>query len=607
MKFIKSLKFQFVGLFILFIIISVGASALIGVRELSIAVTESFSLTGVYTAEKAAALIDGNAFEALAKSLDKDDPFYEKTRVQLLQLKEVSGCDYLYTMAPAGGSLWRYIIDGSAPPDDAENFSALGDEENTAEYDRAFRRAFVSGKTEIGHLAYQEGWGWLISVYTPIVNSAGMTVGLVGCDFDGNNLHKAIIMEEVEQSVLGIVSVVIGLMLLFFFFRKTFVPLGKINAILKEISLGEGDLTKRIDYSRDDEVGTLAKYFNTTLDKIKDLVVNIKKETANSLDAGHDLASDMQETVGAIGQINTVIQSTKHQITSQSGSVAETIGNLERLTHNIEALNKNVESQTQSVAQSSSAIEEMLANVRSVTNTLIRNDESVQELIVVSDEGRTSLQKVSQDIQEIARESEGLFAINEVMENIASQTNLLSMNAAIEAAHAGESGKGFAVVAGEIRKLASNSTEQSKTISEVLKRMKAAIDTITASANVVMDKFHAIEERVNTVSQQEKSIRNAMEEQGQGSRQILEAVAQMNDITQKVKQDTEEMNGNNREIIMESKNLEEMTHEISGGMNQMSGEAEEINSAINRINEVTKANKDYVSNLSAAVSKFKVE
>jgi methyl-accepting chemotaxis protein len=607
MKIARSLRFQFVGLFLLFIIASVGTSAIIGVRKLSQAVTESFSITGAYTVEKAASLIDGNAFEALAKSLDAQDPFYEETRVQLFQLKEFTACEYLYTMAPAQGSTWRFIIDGSAPPDDPENFSALGDEEDTGEYDPAFQKAYVSGKTELGHLAFQEGWGWVISAYTPIINSSGKTVGLVGCDFDGTYLQKAILTEEVEQSVIGAVSIIIGLILLIFFLRKIFVPLGKINSILKEVSLGEGDLTMRIDQNNDNEIGTLAKYFNITLEKIKNLVVSIKKEAGHSLDAGHDLASDMQETTGAIGQITDVIQSTRHKIASQSGSVAETIGNMEQVTSNIDTLKKNVESQTQSVAQSSSAIEEMLANVRSVTNTLIRNDENVKELIAVSDEGRASLQKVSQDIQEIARESEGLFAINEVMENIASQTNLLSMNAAIEAAHAGESGKGFAVVAGEIRKLASNSTVQSKTISEVLKRMKAAIDTITASANTVMEKFQAIEERVLTVSQQESSIRNAMEEQGQGSQQILEAVAKMNEITQKVKQDTEEMHENSREVILESKNLGEMTHEISGGMNEISSEADEINAAINRINEVSKANRDYVSNLFAEVSKFKVE
>ncbi|HCC37599.1 MAG TPA: methyl-accepting chemotaxis protein, partial [Treponema sp.] len=143
----------------------------------------------------------------------------------------------------------------------------------------------------------------------------------------------------------------------------------------------------------------------------------------------------------------------------------------------------------------------------------------------------TDLQKVAEDIREIAKESEGLLEINSVMENIASQTNLLSMNAAIEAAHAGEAGKGFAVVADEIRKLAENSGEQSKTISAVLKKIKTSIDLITKSTSVVLDRFGTIEKEVEIVSNQETQIRNAMEEQGAGSRQILEAIGSLNSAT----------------------------------------------------------------------------
>jgi methyl-accepting chemotaxis protein len=249
----------------------------------------------------------------------------------------------------------------------------------------------------------------------------------------------------------------------------------------------------------------------------------------------------------------------------------------------------------------------MLANIQSVTQTLVKNAANVEELIEASEIGRSGLQEVAADIQEIARESEGLLEINAVMENIASQTNLLSMNAAIEAAHAGEAGKGFAVVADEIRKLAENSGEQSKTISTVLKKIKDAIDKITHSTESVLNKFEAIDSEVRTVSDQEMNIRNAMEEQGEGSKQILEAVEKLNDLTQKVKDGSAEMLEGSKQVIQESKNLEMATQAISEGMNEMAAGADQINVAVNRVNVISGENKNSIDVLVHEVAKFKVE
>jgi methyl-accepting chemotaxis protein len=249
----------------------------------------------------------------------------------------------------------------------------------------------------------------------------------------------------------------------------------------------------------------------------------------------------------------------------------------------------------------------MLANIRSVTQTLVGNVDNVKRLMEASEMGHAGLGDVVADIQEIARESEGLLEINAVMENIASQTNLLSMNAAIEAAHAGESGKGFAVVADEIRKLAESSGEQSKTIGTVLKKIKESIDKITVSTNNVLDKFEAINKGVKTVSDQETNIRCAMEEQGSGSKQILEAIGQLNDITRQVKGKSEEMFQGSREVIAESKNLELVTQEIANGINEMAIGAAQINVAVARVNELSGQTQSNIDILVQEVSRFKVE
>jgi len=607
MKLFQSLKFRLISFFVIFITILTAILVILGVRELSVTVIDTYSEQGILLVEKSASLIDGDSFEALVKSLNGNDPFYEETRLMMRQIKELSGCLYLYTIAPKSGNTWQYIVDGSASPDDKQHFSALGDEEDVSGHDAAFRRAWTSGKTEVSGLVDQGDWGWLISIYTPIKNSKGETVGLVSCDYDGADLHHAILEIETQQIVTGVITIIIGIILLTFIMRMIFKPAKEINNILMEISQGDGDLTKRIDKIKDNEIGELAKSFNSTLDMITNMIKNIKMETAALIDTGNELSTSMSETASAVNEITANIQSIQNRIISQSASVSETHATMEQVVVNINKLNTHVENQSLNVSSASSAIEQMVANTSSVTDTLIKNSVNVKNLEEASELGRAGLQEVAADIKEIAYQSEGLFNINSVMENISSQTNLLSMNAAIEAAHAGESGKGFAVVAGEIRKLAENSGQQSKTISDVLKKIKGAIDKMTNSTQNVLNKFEAIDSSVTTVSDQEEHIRNSMEEQQSGSKQVLEGIGNLNEITRQVKSGSLEMLEGSEEVIKESTNLEKVTQEITSGMNEMAAGANQINTAINQVNEISVKNRDNISLLVKEVARFKVE
>ena len=406
--------------------------------------------------------------------------------------------------------------------------------------------------------------------------------------------------------LVGAIFLLIGIVAAIFIGRSISNPIIRVSNSLKDIAQGEGDLTRSVNINTNDEVGDLAKYFNETIDKIRGLIVNVRQEADALAIVGNDLSSDMIETAAAMNEISANIQSIKTRMLNQSASVSQTNATMENITGNINKLNGHVEQQSSTVSEGSAAIEEMVANIESVIQTLRKNSENVNDLRGASDLGRTSLAAVTDDIQTIARESEGLMEINSVMENIASQTNLLSMNAAIEAAHAGDAGKGFAVVADEIRKLAENSSEQSKIIGSVLKKMKSSIEKISLSTNDVSTKFETIDKSVKTVAEQEDNIRASMEEQGQGSKQILQAVSRISDITDLVKSGSHEMLEGAKEVIKEADNLQRLTSEISSGMNEMATGTEQVDKAVANVNGLTQNNKDEIDALIKEVSKFKV-
>ena len=208
--------------------------------------------------------------------------------------------------------------------------------------------------------------------------------------------------------------------------------------------------------------------------------------------------------------------------------------------------------------------------------------------------------------QKIAEESGSLIEASSVIQHIASQTNLLAMNAAIEAAHAGEAGKGFAVVADEIRKLAEDSATQGKAITATLKMLSGEIETLSASSKTVEGKFNAIFSLAEQVKEMSAQLTESMREQENGSREVLTAIKSINAVTIEVQAGSEEILKGGEGVAEEMQKLDSLTRIITDSMNEMASGAVQINNAVQEVSEITQRNKGAIENLAQEVSKFKV-
>ena len=248
----------------------------------------------------------------------------------------------------------------------------------------------------------------------------------------------------------------------------------------------------------------------------------------------------------------------------------------------------------------------MAANIASITQTLEKTDEAIKNLASATNDGRTTLVNSNAVTQKIAEESGGLIEASNVIQNIASQTNLLAMNAAIEAAHAGDAGKGFAVVADEIRKLAEESSAQGKNITATLKLLGTEIEGLSHSSKTVEEKFNTIFELSEQVKMMSTTVMDAMKEQDNGSREVLTAIKNINTVTRDVKNGSQEILKEGMQVSNEMRKLDDLTKTITSSMSSMTSEAVHINNAVQEVNAITQQNKQAVMGLATEVNKFKI-
>lgn len=577
-----SLRTRFIVFFGLFIIIScsvMGVFSGVSIVNTGVAVCTEHGTPAI---QKAMQIIDGDEFEAFCKNPSEENPFYESTRLALLDLKQTVNCQYLYTMVPVKGTLFKYIIDGSCDPSDEEHFSPLGTEEDIEDYGEGPLKAMADGNIHSSGLEHQAEWGYTISSYGGIKNSKGQVIGFIGCDFNVDDILTMLRKRIINIAIVSIIILALGILLIILFTADIFGTMKSISGAMENIASGKADLTFRLPQKGKNELSNLAANCNAVITSLNNLVSQLQGETGILNETGNELSTKMENHVGVLDATAAQISEISDHITEQTSKVESITNGMQSVEAEIDSLEKKLSMQSQAISQSSSVIEEITANIRSVDQNVSEILMEYKKLVAEADEGQQQQKSVTTQIGNIEQQSDNLMNANAAIASIAKQTNLLAMNAAIEASHAGEAGKGFAVVAAEIRTLAETSARQSDSISRLLQDIRESITGIVDSSKKSAANFASVSEKIMRLEQLISEVQGGMNEERIGAENILNAMVTLEGTTKDINQASAHMKGESAQVfedIQMLKELAEKTHSKSSDVTTQMSEMKETASA----------------------------
>ncbi len=436
-----------------------------------------------------------------------------------------------------------------------------------------------------------------------------------GADFIVDTLER--IVDTIARNVQAVVqqyliislavtaaAILGGLLFVMIFTRRLATRINDLARVMDE--LADRNFTVEAGDRSKDEIGRLSANINRVIASTSEFFAAVQAAVNQADNLQNELSASSEESASALNEITTNIENIQNRFTSLDkdiGNSAEHIGSIDT---SVQTLRDRIQSQAESMATVSSSIEQMNANVNSVTRLSQDRKRKADDLSDTVREGADKVSGTNETIKSISQEIDDMLEIIEIINNVSEQTHLLSMNAAIESAHAGEAGRGFAVVAEEIRKLAESTSENAARIDRNLRDITDRIREALQYSNLSSRSFEEIQSEVSGFSSALAEIYQSMQELADGSKEVLDSSSEVAETTESITTDAKDMARRIDEIRQAMDSASGLSREVSHGVDEIKRGSREILDSMIAANDTTKQNQEHMREVQRLLDTFRI-
>lgn len=415
------------------------------------------------------------------------------------------------------------------------------------------------------------------------------------------------IVGELFSTALTSLALLLAVSLILFIVlkRNLLRPISAISGNLQDFASNEGDLTARLEVVSGDEIGILSLRFNEFLDNLEGIIGQVRDITDSAGNLSNDLSAASEESTAALTEIQANVANMTERSRTLDQHVEESRQAADDLTRISGSVRVQSENQSTAINESSASIEEMSASIGSISKSVADKMELTEHLGSLVGKGQEEMSTTATLIRKVTDSTNVIGGMLEVINQIASQTNLLAMNAAIEAAHAGDQGRGFAVVADEIRKLAESTASNAGEISSSLGGIIEAIHSTEESSDKTSQYFDEIVTGIGSVLDNMAEIRTAMEELSAGSSQITSALTELIGSSETVRESAGTIDERARSLDENFRNVGSISAENKDGMEEINSGVAEVFASVQSVNSGSSENAENMKVIRERIGKFK--